>query len=278
LGTIHRVKSFLSILLRRNVRQTYVIADVADACAHFAELVFLRRMYPLLSVEPLLRTRVKSACSGRTRRRICMAPLVVVQLMHLCLHDDEMTMPTRSLGGEGNLFANPGILSPTSSLILFHSLLEELFCVLPALAACTVCNSNERVWDGAVVGPFKQCHFPLQFGIARVADGLFASAPYNVPGLTPPCFSSSTHCVSIWLTTVFSARNLQSLILLTEMPYGNRTQGGSTMPSKWATLVSFAEAISSDYSMFYILKIILPTEIPLLFQKIINSWKPSPTT
>jgi len=44
------------------------------------------------------------------------------------------------------------------------------------------------------------------------------------------------------------------------------------MPLKLATLVSFAGAISNACSMFYILEITHPIEIPLLSQKITSNY------
>jgi len=52
--------------------------------------------------------------------------------------------------------------------------------------------------------------------------------------------------------------------------------GDNMMPSKWAMSVSFARAISSACSMFYILETILLIGIPLLSRKIMNNCGLSP--
>ena len=88
--------------------------------------------------------------------------------------------------------------------------------------------------------------------------------------------SYNRSALSIWLTTTFSVRNSPSHTLVMVLPYGNQAQGDNIMPSKWAMSVSFAGAISSACSMFYILETILLIGIPLLSRKIMNNCGLSP--
>jgi hypothetical protein len=80
----------------------------------------------------------------------------------------------------------------------------------------------------------------------------------------------------LWPTTTSSVTNLPSHIPRMASPYGNPAQGDSMTLSKWATLVSFAKAISSACSMSYIQEIIHPIEISPLSRMIMNNCNPSP--